>query len=339
MKFLKNIDKISLIKKTFKRENIVLELSLLNYSGCNLYIFLIQSRKMNNCKLYWFDLNEIKDKKIKKYISCENIEVNVLNYVKSIYSNYVINDGYKTPIINDKNIVSLNANIRTGNTDVINFSFNRYLPKELENLSNLFIFIFKNIPKKYEGLLYMILAKLTDSTEKYEYKENFEFDLFKGNIDKIFQYQIVERGKKYYEEDKVTFLEKINDKYFAVVEGSKKYVVIIRYHEKEKIMQVYCDCPCEFFCKHVYAVILAIRNGDFKRFYKIMIKDKNQDLYEKIVNFDYLLCLGIYGKSFEIINKYGFLESIPIFDEKGEICWEVLEDTDGQKLAKQLKKL
>ena len=128
----------------------------------------------------------------------------------------------------------------------------------------------------------------------YEYKEEFDFDLFNDDIDKLFRFQIVERGKKYYEEDRVEFLEKIDDRYFAIVNGSEKYVVIIKYIEKDKKMQVYCTCPCEFYCKHIYAVILAIRNNKGNRFYKIMYKNPNKNLLERIMDFEYLL--GFYTR-------------------------------------------
>ncbi|HIQ94665.1 TPA: SWIM zinc finger family protein, partial [Candidatus Ventrenecus stercoripullorum] len=167
--------------------------------------------------------------------------------------------------------------------------------------------------------------------------KEFEFDLFNGDINEIFRYPIVQRGKKYYEEDKIKFLEKIDNRYFAIVEGTEKYIVIVKYDEKEKKTQVYCSCPCEFYCKHICAVILAIRDNKFKRFYKIMYKNPNKNLLERIMDFEYFLCLGIVEQNFEIINNYGELELVPILDVNNKYNWEILEDSEDQKLMKQVK--
>lgn len=166
---------------------------------------------------------------------------------------------------------------------------------------------------------------------RYEYKKSFEFDLLKDNIDDLFEERIVERGKKYLKNNKVLFLEKIDNRYFSVVNGSseKKYVVIIEYDEENKKLELFCDCPCEFYCKHIYAVFSCIKEKYENRFFKIMYKNPNVDLYERIMNFDYLLCTGIVENNFEIINSNGKLELMPILDRN----WEVLEDDDDRSLS------
>lgn len=153
----------------------------------------------------------------------------------------------------------------------------------------------------------------------------------------MFSYQIVQRGNKYYEESKIKFLEKIDDRYFAIVEGTEKYLTIIKYNEEKKTMQVYCSCPCEFYCKHMYAVILAIRNKEFNRFYKIMYKNPDKSLLERVIEFNYFLCLGVFEQNLEIINNYGELELVPILDINNKYNWEILEDSEDEKLTKQIK--
>ena len=337
MNSIKDNEKVSLIKKFYKKDEVFLELELLNYSGYNLYIIITRSKKYGTYKLSWFDLDDIKDKSIEKYLSCQYIDSKVIHLIENTYSNYKVDAHYIDEFLTDKDVVIFNANIKTNDSDNISISFKKYMPKCLANLTDLFIFIFRNMPRTYEVFLYKILAKLTGSTEMYEYKEEFDFDLFNDDIDKLFRFQIVERGKKYYEEDRVEFLEKIDDRYFAIVNGSEKYVVIIKYIEKDKKMQVYCTCPCEFYCKHIYAVILAIRNNKGNRFYKIMYKNPNKNLLERIMDLEYLLCLGIIEQNFEIINNYGEIELIPILDKNDKYNWEILEDSEDEKLTKQIK--
>lgn len=329
--------KISLIKKYYKKDAIFLELKLINYEGFNLYMILTESKKYSSYRLSWFDLDEIKDKHIEKYICCEYIQSDIIDLIKNDYAKYDVAIDYNDEFLTDKDTVIFNANIKTKKSNAINVSFKKYLPKNLSILADLIIFVFKNMPRKYEGFMYELLAKLTGSTEKYEYKKEFEFDLFNGDINEIFRYPIVQRGQKYYEEDKIEFLEKIDNRYFAIVEGTEKYIVIVKYDEKEKKTQVYCSCPCEFYCKHICAVILAIRDNKFKRFYKIMYKNPNKNLLERIMDFEYFLCLGLVEQNFEIINNYGELELVPILDVNNKYNWEILEDSEDEKLMKQVK--
>ena len=172
----------------------------------------------------------------------------------------------------------------------------------------------------------------------YEYKNEFDFDLYdEEELDKLFSHQIIQRGKKYHEEDKIKFLEKVEDRLYAIVEGTEKYLVIFKYNEEERKMQVYCSCSCEFKCKHIYAVILAIRNKEYKRFYKIIYRNPNMSLLERVMDFDYVLCTGVVEQNLEIVNNYGELELVPILDVNGQYNWQVLEDSEDEKLTKQIK--
>lgn len=337
MKKLDNKEKINLIKKFYKKEKAYIELSLINYEGYNIYITLNYNKKNDSYKLRWFDLSEMVDLDIDKYMSCSYILNSSIKLIEDDFSNFVVSSKYENALISDQDVVELKANIKTKVDNEINVKFNKYLPISLGHLLNLIIFLFENMPKHFEKFLWEIMANFTNTTEKYEYKKEFEFNLFEGNIDNLFRYQIVQRGEKYYEEERIIFLEKIDDRYFAVVDGSEDYVVIIKYNEEQEMMQVYCSCPCEFYCKHICAVILAIRNKKFNRFYKIMYKNPNKNMLERIMEFEYSLCLGILEQNFEIINNYGQIELIPILDINGEYNWEVLEDSDNEQLMKEIK--
>lgn len=334
-----NNEKIKLIKKYFKKDYTFLELSLKNYESYNIYIILIFNKKMKYYRLYWFDLSLIIDDKIEKYISCSSIPTESIESIKEAFSEFIVSSEYKDSLVNDEDIVELKAHLSTKVDSDIDVCFKKYLPTSLAHLFDLLCFIFRNMPKKFEGFLFELVAKLTKTTEKYEYKKEFEFDLFNDDIDKIFSYQIIQRGKKYYEESRIEFLEKIDDRYFAIVNGTEKYLVIIKYTETDenKKMQVYCSCPCEFYCKHIYSVLLSIRNKEEKRFYKIMYKNPDKSLLERVMEFDYFLCLGVVEQNLEIINNYGEIELVPILDYKGRCNWTVLEDTENEKLTKEIK--
>lgn len=80
---------------------------------------------------------------------------------------------------------------------------------------------------------------------------------------------IRERGKEYFLNKKIKTCIKNNNEYYATVTGSEhnEYHVFIStskstYQHHESINYV-CDCPFEFPCKHIYAVLLAIDNKQY----------------------------------------------------------------------------
>ena len=77
--------------------------------------------------------------------------------------------------------------------------------------------------------------------------------------------QIVTRGKKYYQDGKVTGLTRDGNRCRAQVAGSggQSYTVEVDLTEQGQVDSVACECPYEFgdVCKHAVAVLLTIENG------------------------------------------------------------------------------
>ena len=324
------LSRIKMIKKHYQKNKLILDLQLYNYDGYNIYIRIDYINKLKIYRLSWFDLDDL------SYYSIEQIE----SYT------YLTKDMIDSIIDFLKNKEGDNDDIKLEEDQVIlkvypnnlTYTFNKYIPKNWAFIARIFIMIFNNMPRNYQELLFKLHAELMNDVTRYEYKKEFNFDLFNDDINKIFSLQIIERGKNYYEENKVKFLEKIDEeRFFAVVEGTDNYLVVIKYNDENKKMQVYCSCPCEFYCKHIYAVILAIRNSNFKRFYKIYYKNPNVSLMQRVANYDYQLCMGIIEKNFLIVNNDGEIELIPIFDSNGKCNWQVLEDDEDMSLTRLLQ--
>ena len=324
------LSRIKMIKKHYQKNKLILDLQLYYYDGYNIYIRIDYIKKLKIYRLSWFDLDDL------SYYSIEQIE----SYT------YLTKDMIDSIIDFLKNKEGDNEDIKLEEDQVIlkiypnnlTYTFNKYIPKNWAFIARIFIMIFNNMPRNYQELLFKLHALLMNDVTRYEYKKEFNFDLFNDDINKIFAFQIIERGKNYYEENKVKFLEKIDEeRFFAVVDGTDNYLVVIKYNDENKKMQVYCSCPCEFYCKHIYAVILAIRNSNFKRFYKIYYKNPNVSLIERVANYDYQLCMGIIEKNFLIVNNDGEIELIPIFDSNGKCNWQVLEDDEDMSLTRLLQ--
>ena len=104
------------------------------------------------------------------------------------------------------------------------------------------------------------------------------------NIDN-FQHQIIKRGEDYYKAGNVGQVIKNKNTFIAKVEGTDYYEVKITIDKDSKTLSCNCTCPCEFLCKHEYAVLLAIKNKKYiEKELKEEIVKNNITLNELIQN-------------------------------------------------------
>ncbi len=78
-----------------------------------------------------------------------------------------------------------------------------------------------------------------------------------------FQPQILARGQDYFEEGRVSDLERTEDGYTAIVDGTEEYEVEILLDD-DSIDDMFCDCPYAEdgnYCKHMAAVLFAVDAG------------------------------------------------------------------------------
>lgn len=78
---------------------------------------------------------------------------------------------------------------------------------------------------------------------------------FESQIDSV----ILKRGKEYFNNDYVEFLEEIKKGYWtANVSGTDEYTIEIQLGSNNNIKKCFCDCPYGDICKHIVAVLYAI---------------------------------------------------------------------------------
>ena len=88
--------------------------------------------------------------------------------------------------------------------------------------------------------------------------------------------EIIERGKKYFKQGRVRSLVVDGDSVAAVVIGNRDYRVRINL----KTGDFKCTCHCEFNCKHVVAVLLALKEKKLsmkKDEIDTILKDKSKE--------------------------------------------------------------
>ena len=324
-------DLLEKVKKNYKNTDMIIDIFLENYRRYNIYIRLDYYKKLKVYKLSWIDLRNIKGNNFENYTSYELIPDYVFPHIEDKINaikikEYVNFENYENKVtINSKNF---------------HIEFNRYIPKEIPELFNLINAIFIHLPLELNVFYNELGAIFNGNKSKYEYTEEFAFDLFNDDIAKQFDNEIAKRGEKYYEEGRVLFLEKVGDRYFSVVGGQALYVVIIKYDEEKKTTQVYCSCPCEFKCKHIYSVIMAIRNNKFHKFYKISHKNDDMELLDRIMNFNFLLTIGIDDQDNNyLVIEDGLIKLLPVLNDYGKSEWLVVEDDDNETLSKRLENI
>ena len=98
-------------------------------------------------------------------------------------------------------------------------------------------------------------------------------------LDDEFSFQIKERGIDYYKSGNVILCLKDNNKYFAKVKGSNNEPYIVNIEITEDDILCDCSCPCDFPCKHEYAVLIAISNQEYTNIkLKPEVKEKKENL-------------------------------------------------------------
>ena len=147
--------------------------------------------------------------------------------------------------------------------------------------------------------------KINNGTLKFTEPENLYFSL--ENIEKLkkdnvnyneevladslandFSNQIKERGKEYYDAGNVESVYKNNNMYIAKVYGASNQLYDVQIIiTDEKNADYSCSCPCDFPCKHEYAVLMAIANFDyFEVELKPQIKEKDYYIYNRLITYD-----------------------------------------------------
>lgn len=199
--------------------------------------------------------------------------------------------------------------------------------------------------------------------EYFERAEN-DCDRIKRNIltvnDRNFFGRIIERGKEYFEQGKVTELKKINDDmYSAVVLGTEKYNIKVTMNGK------FCrdaDCSCPFnvaegdyinpkLCKHIYATYLAIYELENKEYLKntiIEYREKYHSLYLKKVDEINSLKLDLKGEKLykryktefaELyeINQIEYNDNVSLQENLKLICELIIKSAKILDLLEELK--
>lgn len=332
-----NEEKREIINKHFKKQKVVniLELEFIKYLNTNLYIRLDYYKKDYVYRLTWINLDLCTEHNLLNFLNVEMVASEVCEYIIKIVQNKAFNSK-KLPKKYDDDIVKIKLNTKSLMPGSNQLEFYRYLPIEYNYLVDVFVILSKNLPSKLDEFFIRVLGAISGQSEKYDYVSTIKFNLKKDDISKIIKPHIIERGKNYIEH--IKFIEKIEDSYYAVIEGENSYIIVIREVEKNKLL-MQCSCPCDFYCKHIYAALKAIQDGTVKKFYKVIFNNNNTDLLDRLTNNDYILCIGAYEDRLRLINVHGEIGLLPILDDQGNCPWTILDDDEDKNLEKYIEQI
>ncbi len=327
------VDKITKYLTKQNHQN-VFTIFLNGYNNNDILVRFDFVKSMSAFKVVWIDLNYIDKKKFEQYINMQIMTKFLANRLIDIVDNINTPSGeeYNDNILGDR--VNIYINSKNG---MFNYNFDRFLPEKWKFLADLLVIIFSYLPRNMECFLNEMFGKLDNLEDAYNSKKPVKINIkSKSDLKKYFKPVIMDRGKKYFEDGKVLFLDKIDNRYIALVEGSRPYAVIVDQVNDDYVL-LWCNCQYKGFCKHVYAVIEAINNGFSRKFYKVR-RVNEKSILENITNVSYELSIGVNEKNIILLTNDGELISEPIMS-KGKCRFEIIEDDDDLGLSKYFEEM
>ena len=324
--------KIKLVDKYLKKKKLynILTVKLNNFNNTDIYLGLVFHKRSRAFKIFWINLTKVENRYIEDWMNLNLIYPSEADKIKEIIAtngispNYIDKDDIDSEVTIESFITNYNNNKKV-------FVFKRYIPECWRFLDNAMAIISNNMPKTMYFVYQILVEKLITPEPNYL----FAFDLSKDNIDKLYDKEEIDKGKIL--KDKVVNLESVKNSYYGVVKDKEEYLTTIVYDNDNKELQLSCTCGNNQFCRHTYAALLNIKNKELIRFKKIAYKNDNIDYFERLKNFEFILCYKIIDDYFLIVQN-DELVLLPILDEKNTCPWEIVEDDSNKTLEKQLKK-
>ena len=222
--------KINLIKKSLerKKENIIIDLFIEDYDKSNFYIALVFNKFIKKYKVLFVPLDVIDKGKVEEYFCYQFIFVDTVNYLLEIINNEKRCNDLEFRNRQSKTLNSYYIEINTYVDNNYKYITNQFLPKDWLFLFEVVVVLFEHCPNIISELCNNILIAYSSDSIVTKFDYSLNLDLFKSDLGEV--------------EDTVdvSFLERINGKYFAIVNDN---LFILEYNNFKKILNKFC-CSC-----------------------------------------------------------------------------------------------
>ena len=305
-----------------------LTIELISYSNKNIYIRFDYVEKIKAYKIVWYDLQFVDPKHLDLYTNSQ--------LVASFFANRLVELLLKIDLDSSKAIDERILGDRVIFTNRIKpkepkeYIYDRFLPLKWSALIDPLALTFSYLPRAMNAYLAEMFAIFDNNVEMYNSAKPIQFNLDNDNIDELFHKKIIARGIKL--EDNVRFLEKLGNRYLAIVEDSSFYCVVI-----EKVVDdfhnMWCSSNKPYLDEHIYATLQCIRSKKMKSFYKVKRKSYDKNLLEDVRRAKFYLAFGVEGNSILLVSENGAIKR-SLLKENDRLMYEVIEDDDNLSLSK-----
>lgn len=286
-----------------------------NYLGYDLFVQVARCKKKDSVRVSFIDFNG-SGEVVKLYYS-DDVCRNIIKTIKG----QICDKSYIDGRIKHDNVY-INSYINSQY-----FEFSRYIPNDLMFLEDFFFLIFELIPRCYDVIFRKMIIKENHRLSYSSYYDGLDFDLFNDDIDLIFNSDVIKKGNKLYKARKALFLERFDNKYYAVYDDD--VIVRVRYDKLEGKLYFGCSCD-DNLCGYVYATLKFISNKIiFSKFYKIIDISSTHNLLDILERGEYCLCIGVRDGNYRVIDSKGDIYNLPILVD-GKSQFAILEDEDGK---------
>ncbi len=327
LKAIKAVDKY-LNKKGYTK---YMTLFLNGYNSNHIYVNFCYVESIKAYRMVWFDLNYINLKHLDRYISEQIMTSYSANKLVELLSKIE----YKSAEVLNDEILGDRVELKLFFNGEQSYVFDRFLPKKWSKLIDPLVLTFSYLPRGMELFLNEIFAIFDNTENQFNTRKPVKLNLKKDKFEKFFSDMARDKGTKLYANSRVTFLEKINDKYIAIVDDIDPVLVMIE-EVNEDFTSLWCSCNKVGFCEHIYAALLALRNKSFNNFYKVRYKGDNFTLLDRVRDGLFYFCFGIEGDNLLLVSDNAGIVASPIVED-GKCMFEVIEDDDECSLSKYLE--
>ncbi len=301
-----------------RKESNVIELIILDYNQTSFYFSIVYNHRIEKFKSVFVPL-DIMDKKMpEEYINYQFITVQDVNYILETFNE--AESVYKDSKLRDRENKNIDGFYIEINTDIgkkhYTFKTTQYIPKEWLFMFDSIVIMFEYAPNIVSELCKEILSVLTDTNELIEYTNSFNFDLEHDDLASLFKERLNLLN--------VQYLEKVNGKYYAIVDSE---LVIVDYYKNKKRIHIYCSKEKDAD-RYIYSVLEKIKQHEEFPFVKLMVTSLDKNPLTKFERARYYLCYGVTKESFKVIenNKLSTI-SVELY-KKGNL--KIIEDRDNK---------